>query len=200
MQEQKYLKEQLEQFKLISNDFNSKKSAVDAEKEALNLDIQSSDTVDNTRRIHELSDEHRRMIQPQLSYEQKNTLITMMLNIQEVQTKIKRLQVELNENSISEYKTTFRRVVTLKAGDSFGELALIDSRKGQRAATITCLENCTMAVINAEDYQRMLAKIEKKKRNNLVEFICSMPYFKAMHRIQINKLINSFSSITFQRG
>ena len=57
-----------------------------------------------------------------------------------------------------------------------------------------------MAVINADDYQRMLAKIEKKKRNNLVDFICSMPYFKGMHRIQINKLINSFSSVTLQRG
>ena len=27
-----------------------------------------------------------------------------------------------------------------------------------------------------------------------------MPYFQSMHRIQINKLINSFSSLTFQRG
>lgn len=49
---------------------------------------------------------------------------------------------------LTETQYTFKRVAVLKAGDSFGELALIDSKSGQRAARIVSLENeCQMAVI-----------------------------------------------------
>jgi hypothetical protein len=140
------------------------------------------------------------MIDDDLSDDQKSILISTMLEVQESGNIIQDLKAKLDVISLSATRTDLQRVAVLRAGDSFGELALIDSRRGVRAASITCLEPCRMAVINAEDYHRSLAKIEKKKRNMLIEFLCAMPYFKAMHRIYINKLINSFSSVTFQRG
>ncbi len=48
----------------------------------------------------------------------------------------------------------FIEVATLKAGKSFGELALIKNRP--RAATIKCSEACHFAVINKADYTKML--------------------------------------------
>lgn len=49
-------------------------------------------------------------------------------------------------------------VAKFSAGDSFGELALINDDK--RAATVSCLTNCNFAVINRENYQRVLKTIE----------------------------------------
>ena len=47
---------------------------------------------------------------------------------------------------------------TLKAGKSFCELALIKNQL--RAATIQCLEDCHFAVIQKDDYEKVLQKIE----------------------------------------
>jgi CRP-like cAMP-binding protein len=68
----------------------------------------------------------------------------------------------------------------LNAGDSFGELALIDSRQGRRAARIVCTQDCAMGVISAEDYHQTLSKIENKKREAIIEFMRGMPYFKSL--------------------
>lgn len=45
-------------------------------------------------------------------------------------------------------------VVTLRAGKSFGELALTKNKP--RAATIKCSEDCQFAVMNKTDYQKVL--------------------------------------------
>ena len=101
---------------------------------------------------------------------------------------------------LTELETIWKRVATLKAGDSFGELALIDSKKGVRAARIVCAEETAMGVIVADDYNRCLTKIEKKKRDNRIDFLLSMPYFKSMTRPNIVKLLNSMNSIKYMRG
>ena len=58
----------------------------------------------------------------------------------------------------------------LNVGEGFGELALIDSRKGKRAARIICTQKSALAAINAHDYHMQFAKIEKKKRMKIIEF------------------------------
>ena len=42
----------------------------------------------------------------------------------------------------------------LNQGQSFGELALIDSRKGKRAARIVSIKKTSLGVIKAEDYHK----------------------------------------------
>ena len=195
-QQEIYLQEQLEKFKVLQD---VKKAQVGKDEPAGDDEVQS-DKIDKHPLLSELNEYYRNLIDKDYTEDQKNILISLMLEVQESSATIKDFKNKMSEISLSETETDFKRVVVLHPGDSFGELALIDSRKGVRAATITCVEECTMAVINSEDYHRSLAKIEKKKRNMLIEFLCQMPYFKAMHRIQINKLINSFSNLTFQRG
>jgi cAMP-dependent protein kinase regulator/cGMP-dependent protein kinase 2 len=43
-------------------------------------------------------------------------------------------------------------------GKSFGELALISNKP--RAATIRCLKDCHFAVIEKQNYEKVLQKIE----------------------------------------
>ena len=64
------------------------------------------------------------------------------VNIQEYENKINSINVNDNE-------FVFKRVVHLNEGEGFGELALIDSRRGKRAARITCTQKSVLAAINA---------------------------------------------------
>lgn len=54
------------------------------------------------------------------------------------------------------------QVVTMQAGTGFGELALEKERLVPRAATIQCARDCHLAVINKEDYDKVLRKIEQR--------------------------------------
>ncbi len=54
----------------------------------------------------------------------------------------------------------FSEVARLDSGKSFGELALIDD--APRAATIKTTKECYFAVVEKEDYDKVLAKIEWK--------------------------------------
>ena len=117
-----------------------------------------------------------------------------------LETSVEQCQAILSSIVLTELETIWKRVATLKAGDSFGELALIDSKKGVRAARIVCTDETAMGVIVADDYNRCLAKIEKKKRDNTIDFLLSMPYFKSMTRPNIVKLLNSMNNIKYMRG
>lgn len=46
---------------------------------------------------------------------------------------------------------TFLKVLSIKKGDIFGELALISNKK--RAATITCMTDCHFAVLDRESFR-----------------------------------------------
>ena len=106
----------------------------------------------------------------------------------------------MNSINLNENETVFKRVAFLNIGEGFGELALIDSRRGKRAARIICTQKSSLAAINAEDYHMQLAKIEKKKRLKIIDFFKQTPYFKSMNNTQINKLINSMQQLKFKRG
>ena len=50
--------------------------------------------------------------------------------------------------------TWFVEVLTLREGNSFGELALINNKP--RAATITTMSNCCFALLGRTEYQKIL--------------------------------------------
>lgn len=56
----------------------------------------------------------------------------------------------------------------IKQGEAFGELSLISDKP--RAATIVCLENCYLATMNKKDYLKMLARIEDKQKEFVIQF------------------------------
>jgi len=80
----------------------------------------------------------------------------------------------------------FTQVVQLKAGKSFGELALINNKP--RAATIRCATECYFAVVSKADYDSLLKKIEMKKEKRFVDFLESLPFFSNQSRVALTKL------------
>ena len=74
---------------------------------------------------------------------------------------------------------------------SFGELALISSKP--RAATIKCLEPTDFAVMHKKDYLKVLVTIEEKSREEIIKFLQSTPYFSAISRQILLKLMMCFS-------
>ena len=62
----------------------------------------------------------------------------IVLIVRRCNDKIVQVQREIDAIQIVEVETIYKRVAHLYEGDSFGELALIDSRKGVRAARIVC--------------------------------------------------------------
>ena len=57
-------------------------------------------------------------------------------------------------------------VKSLKAGESFGELALIDNKP--RAATIICKENCHLAVLEKNHFNKILSFILLKENFSFI--------------------------------
>lgn len=61
---------------------------------------------------------------------------------------------EFEKNSDGEFIKYERDLLKLKAGDNFGELALIDN--STRKASIICLSNCIFAILDKEHYKSIL--------------------------------------------
>ena len=62
------------------------------------------------------------------------------------------------EDKVDQFKviSVIDEVNTQSSGSSFGELALIHSQT--RKATIKCKENCEFAVLDKENYKKILGK------------------------------------------
>ncbi|OMJ65988.1 hypothetical protein SteCoe_5993 [Stentor coeruleus] len=90
---------------------------------------------------------------------------------------------------------TFKEVLVYKNGASFGELALLD--KKPRAASILAKTPCHFAVLDKQNYQRILASIMKKKRLELVEFLQCQELFQSMTKGSLIKLSYCFEEKNF---
>ena len=77
----------------------------------------------------------------------------------------------------------FIEAVILKAGSSFGELALINN--APRRATIKCLSDCTFAILNKNQYNKAFQSIEKKQQDEKIKFIGKLPFISHWTRYQI---------------
>lgn len=71
----------------------------------------------------------------------------------------------------------FDKVGWIKAGKSFGELALRTTKP--RAARIVWNSPWEFAVMCKADYDKILLKIEERLVNDIVEFFQSIPLFSA---------------------
>lgn len=74
----------------------------------------------------------------------------------------------------------FIELQKLGSGKSFGEKALI--MNSLRAANVCCSQNCHFAVMNKNDYDKVLRKIELKNQNKIIAFLQEIPYLKMWTR------------------
>ena len=105
------------------------------------------------------------------------------------------MKQDIQSAVLSEQETIWNRVVILKQGDSFGELALMDTKKGRRFARITSLERTQLGVISAENYHRCLARLEQRKRNQIENFFKDMPYFKSLDEEAMDNILTSMQTM-----
>lgn len=74
----------------------------------------------------------------------------------------------------------------MTAGESFGELALLENRP--RAATILCKEDCDFAILEKEQFNEILKENERKKLFLQIDFFAKMKMFEAWSYNAIKRL------------
>lgn len=93
--------------------------------------------------------------------------------------------------------TENKEVAVLYAGQSFGEMSLINDRP--RYFSVKCLEATILAVLHKEDYQ-IIGKIQEKQINEKIEFIRGIRAFKNWTKIAVQKLSYFFKSQQYKKG
>ena len=93
----------------------------------------------------------------------------------------------------------FKKVVDLKAGDGFGELALI-SAENTRTATVVCLTECLFATLAKADFDLSIKKIEEKRLQKIKKFLHQVPCFRYMRNSDIQKFTYCIQILKFKHG
>lgn len=91
----------------------------------------------------------------------------------------------------------FKHVNTLKEGDFFGELALINNKP--RTATIEASEVCYLAVLSKKDFKKILCNDALKSLEERVNLLKSLPAFSDLSKLSLQKFVYSFSEITYKK-
>ena len=79
-----------------------------------------------------------------------------------------------------------KKVSELSSGTAFGELALIKDQP--RAATIKAITACHFAVLNKEDYLKVIGKAEHHKLEQTIFFLRKIPLFSNLPRKKLERL------------
>ena len=91
-----------------------------------------------------------------------------------------------------------KEVAQLGKGKSFGELALITSKP--RAATITCLEDTDLAILDKTNYEKVVGKALKRKVNEKIEFLKQFRILAHIPETQIQRMIYYLHEQKYNRG
>jgi CRP-like cAMP-binding protein len=90
-----------------------------------------------------------------------------------------------------------QKIATLGAGDSFGELALLNNEP--RAATIICATACVFMVIDRTDYVRLLKAEDEKRIREKVDVLSSLPVFSHLSTSYLTDFANNFKDQSVAR-
>ena len=93
-------------------------------------------------------------------------------------------------------KQRSRLLQILRPGDCFGELALIANKT--RAASVLCREDAHFAVLDKDDYKRILAEIQGQSMTEKVETIKKYPVFGKFSEEGMRQLTYLFKSWTLK--
>jgi len=118
----------------------------------------------------------------------------MPTETEEPQTSESSFYSEPNESSVY---AGYIEIAELEQGSSFGAFALLYDKP--RSATVITKEVTYLAVLAKEDFQRVLGSISRKRANEKIEFLYSMPFFRDWTRIGVFKLSFFLKNRTLKR-
>lgn len=95
-------------------------------------------------------------------------------------------------------KTEYKQLALLRQGEYFGELALINYKP--RAASVICREQTHLAVLERDDYLRVLGKTHNGALQTKVNFLCQLPIFAKWNRSQVQAVSYFFRERSYKRN
>ena len=94
-------------------------------------------------------------------------------------------------------KPEYTLLTVMRAGSSFGELALINNQP--RAASILCREPTHFAVLERDEYKRILGRIDDAKLEAKVQLLQKHPAFNTWTKSALQKISYFFNEHTYKR-
>ena len=85
-----------------------------------------------------------------------------------------------------------------KAGDTFGELALLERKK--RTETASTIDYCLLYVLDGKIFREIVNTINKQELEDRLKFIELVPIFESMENIKLNSIASSMYNCTFDIG
>lgn len=108
-------------------------------------------------------------------------------------------QKALDGINLTKWDLVHKRVATLQPGATFGELALLE-KGGKRAATVIADSQTYLGVLDEADFTRFIRKTEKQRVDGLIDFVGSIPYFSALSKGAISKIVSSLNTTHMVKG
>mmetsp|Transcript_4190 Transcript_4190/g.8406 ORF Transcript_4190/g.8406 Transcript_4190/m.8406 type:complete len:537 (+) Transcript_4190:1328-2938(+) len=105
-------------------------------------------------------------------------------------------ELPTQETVVESEEEKFSKLAELHAGASFGELAILKDLP--RSATAQCLDDTSLAVIKAADFNKILAAYEEKKLTKKVEFLSSLPFLRNWTKVALYKLTYFFKERSYK--
>ena len=85
-----------------------------------------------------------------------------------------------------------------KAGDTFGELALLERKK--RTETALTVEYCLLYELDGKIFREVVNTINKQELEDRLKFIELVPIFESMENVKLNSIASSMYKCTFDIG
>ena len=95
-------------------------------------------------------------------------------------------------------KAEYRQLTLLRQGEYFGELALINYKP--RAASVICREESNFAVLERNDYLRVLAKAHDQTLKSKLQLLLHNPAFSSWSKAALRSLSYFFRERQYKRG
>ena len=93
---------------------------------------------------------------------------------------------------------TRTEIMTYTPGSSFGELALDSSKP--RSASAFCKTPSHLLALTKTDYSRLMQRIVIDKKNEMTDFLQSLPAFQKVNRPALSKLTYNITENSFTKG
>ena len=109
-----------------------------------------------------------------------------------------------DNNKISKKKLVnifeYRKTNIYSDGDTFGALG-VSSKKGKRAATCICYENCHLGIIGKNEYIEFLEKKYEKANDNLYDFVIKNKIYDNMIKTKfVEKYSHMFRFLQYNKN